>query len=232
MLCGTSPSQNGRGRRAVPHGSAQRAVPRRCCAVTASARTPGVRTATGRRLTFLATLALAALLISSCGGGDSPTPSGTVTHRGTFNALADPQQVPVLARQHLGTEEVTVRRVSLTETGFQMEVRDPAKPENLDRYAFHSGDWTSGPVSVSMSDIEALNRTTFGIGTVDWSVIPQLQQRALDGLDLEDEEISNVSVDRLADDRLPRIYVAVTGARGSGSLLADGRGRNVVIRRN
>lgn len=172
-----------------------------------------------------------ALVISGCGDGP-PAPSPTVTHRGTFNALADPQQVPVLTRQHLGTEEVTVRRVSLTETGFQMEVRDPAKPDNLDRYAFYSGDWTSGPVSVSSSDIEALNRTTFGIGTVNWAAIPRLQQRALDGLDLEEEKISNVSVDKVADDRLPRIYIAVNGVRGTGSLWADARGDNVRIRRN
>lgn len=177
-------------------------------------------------------VALVMLVVARCGGSDSPVPQGTTTHRGTFNALADPEQVPVLARQHLGTEEVTVRRVSLTETGFQLEVRDPAKPANLDRYAFYSGDWTTGPISVSMSDIEELDRTTFGIGSINWAVIPELQQRALAGLDLEYEKITNVSIDKLKDDPLPRIYIAVTGTRGTGSLWADAKGRHVQIRRN
>jgi hypothetical protein len=56
-------------------------------------------------------------------------------------------------------------------------------------------------------------------------------QQALDGLDLEDEEITSVGYDKLAGDP-PRVYIGVQGLRGSGSLFANADGTNVVVRRN
>lgn len=157
-------------------------------------------------------------------GSDLPSP------RPTFNPLADPTQVPVLLRRELG-EDVTVRRVSLTDNGFSAEVRDPNKPENLDTYRYYGNTWDTDPISMSVSDIEALDRTTFGLGAVDWGVIPGLQRRALADLDLEEEEISVVSIDRIAGEP-PRIYIGISGARGNGSLISDARGRDVEVRRN
>lgn len=151
-----------------------------------------------------------------------PTPS--------FNPLDDPAQVPVLMRQEIG-EDVTVRRVSMTEYGFSAEVRDPQRRENLDDYRFYNGQWDTEPVSVSQYDIDRLDRTTFRLGAVDWSVIPDLERKALAGLDLEDEQVSVVSVDRI-EGQQPRIFIAVQGSRGTGMLLADARGRNIEIRRN
>lgn len=173
--------------------------------------------------------ALLVVLLTGCGGTTAST--GDPAQPGpTFDALADPASIPARARERLG-EQVTVRRVTLHQSGFSMEVRDNTEPDNIDRYSYSHGRWSVEPVSVSVSDIESFDQTTFGIGTIDWAAIPDLQRRALAGLDLEDERVTSVSVDRIAGDP-PRIYIHVSGARGSGSLISDGQGKNVVIRRH
>ncbi len=173
------------------------------------------------------------LLVAATGLVACSSPSTTSSTGGgaqeQFNALAAPQEVPALLRDELG-ESVTVRRVTLSENGFSAEVRDSEKPQNLDRFSYYSGQWDTDPISVNMSDIENLDKTTFGLGAVDWRVITELQQKALDGLDLEDEEVTSVSVDRIAG-QPPRIYVNVNGSRGSGGLTANARGGDVEIRR-
>ncbi len=172
--------------------------------------------------------ALSLALVAGCSGGaTSPNPTATPV----FDGLADPVAVPVLLRRELG-EDIVVRRVTLYDYGFRAEVRDPQHPQNLDEYSYAYGRWDTEPVSVSQYDIDRLDRTTFRLGAVDWSVIPGLQERALADLDLEDETISIVSVDRIEGQPQPRIYIAVSGARGYGSLLADARGGHVTVTRN
>lgn len=132
-------------------------------------------------------------LLAACGGPSGttvvPAPPPTAAD---FNALEQPEQVPVIARKHLG-EDVHVRHIVLYDNGFSMEVRDPRKPENLDTYRYDGQEWTSTPVSVSMSDIKDLPATTFGLGAVNWRAVPSLIQQAYDGLDLEGEEVTAVS---------------------------------------
>ena len=170
--------------------------------------------------------ALAVLVLGACSGtGMTPTVPTPV-----FDPLQDPEQVPVLLRQEIG-EDVTVRRVSMTEYGFSAEVRDPKRPENLDDYRFYGGQWETEPVSVSQYDIDHLDRTTFRLGAVDWSVIPELERKALAGVDFEQEQVSVISVDRI-EGQGPRIFIAVQGDRGTGTLVSDARGRNVEVRRN
>ena len=55
-----------------------------------------------------------------------------------FNALADPEKVPILIREHLG-ESPEIRRLSLNSNGFSVQVRDPAKRDNMDDYDFYNG---------------------------------------------------------------------------------------------
>jgi hypothetical protein len=148
-----------------------------------------------------------------------------------LDALSEPQKVPAVAREHLG-ENPVVRDVILNGSGFTMVVRDPKKPENLDTYTYRAGKWDSRPVQVSLSDINRLDDDTFTLGKVNWSVIPNLMQQAYDGLDLENEEISSVSIDRLSGQNKVRIYISVNGDRGSGRLIAEGDGTNVDIARN
>mgnify|MGYP003610668875 FL=1 len=74
------------------------------------------------------------LTVAGCSGNTAG--SGTPGATPTFNPLTDPTEVPLLLRQELG-ENVTVRRISLTNNGFSAEVRDPQKPENLDTYRYY-----------------------------------------------------------------------------------------------
>lgn len=186
-------------------------------------------TGASKLLRFGATMGLAAILATGCSGEIVSTTGDVTRTQPAFDPLVTPEQVPLLLREEIG-EEVTVRRITLTDNGFSAEVRDAAKPQNLDRYSYYSGQWDAEPVAVSMSDIEDLDRTTFGLGAVDWKVIPDLQRKALAGLDLEDEEVTAVSIDRISGDPV-RIYVGVNGSRGSGALIANGRGGDVVVRR-
>jgi hypothetical protein len=182
-----------------------------------------------------AVASVVAVLLAACGGGpgrgqdDDTAGTGTTAAAG-FDALATPEQVPRLAYEKFG-EVLKVRRITLTRAGFTLEVRDATKPDNLDTWRYNEGAWTSRPVSVTVREIEALGATTFGLGAVNWKAVPGLMQQALDGLDLEGEEITAVSYDRL-EGRAPRVYIGVSGLRGSGSLLADADGTDVEVRRN
>ena len=187
-----------------------------------------------RRLRTTLAVAAAVAMLAGCGGpeaggDDGPEGPGSTVAAG-FDALATPEQVPRLAYEKFG-EVLKVRHISLTRNGFTLEVRDAAKPDNLDTWRYDDGTWTSRPVSVTVRDIESLGATTFGLGAVNWAAVPSLMQRALDGLDLEGEEITAVSYDRL-EGRAPRVYIGVSGLRGSGRLIADADGTDVEIARN
>ena len=82
-----------------------------------------------------------------------------------------------------------------------------------------------------MSEIEALDDTTFQPSQIAWEAIPILVDQALAGLDLEEEEVSAVSYDRIAGER-PRVYIGVSGLRGNGRLIANADGTEVEVTRN
>ena len=180
---------------------------------------------------------VAALLLAGCSDDDNTVVEGDTAGRGATTVegsatdyLGRPEVVPGLIRAKFG-EAPSVRRIHLFHDSVLVEVRDPAKPENLDDWTYRDGEWTSRPVSVSMSDIEALDDTTFQPGQVAWDAIPDLVDAAFDGLDLEEEGIDAVSYDRLAGDP-PRVYIGVTGLRGNGRLIANADGTEVDVQRN
>ena len=193
-----------------------------------------------RRLTPLVSLGLVlvgVLALAACGdepidtGVSGPTSITTTTVApGGVNALTHPEDVPALIREHLG-ENPEMRRLSLNARGFSVQVRDPRKRDNMDDYYFDDGAWTTRPVSVSVSEIADYESVTFSLADVKWEAVPGLIQQALDGLDLEGEEIGNVSFDKLAGDP-PRVYIGVNGLRGSGRLLARADGTDVEVSRN
>jgi hypothetical protein len=175
------------------------------------------------------------LVLAACGGdgstdGGSSNPPTSTGIGSAVDHLRHPERVPDLIRERFG-EAPSVRRIHLFRDSVLIELRDPAKPENLDDWTYRDGEWTSRPVSVSMSEIEALDDTTFQPSQVAWTAIPGLVQQALDGLDLEDEHVDAVSFDRLAGDP-PRVYIGVTGLRGNGRLLANADGTDVEVARN
>lgn|GEM_PF-5034204 len=169
--------------------------------------------------------------LAACGNSaatNSSTP--TNTEASTFDALAEPEEVPAIARKKLG-EAPWVKSINLFHSGFVMVVRDPRNPDNLDRYTYDGGRWTSTPVSVSLDDIAKFDQTTFQFSQVNWKAVPGLIVKALSGLNLEGETISSVSYDRLQGQQ-PRVYIGVSGLRGSGRLIANADGTNVDVKRS
>lgn len=156
-------------------------------------------------------------------GGAASSGDGSATSTGPrVDYLADPTDVPELLREQFG-EVPMLRRLILMEDSIRAQIRDPQRPENMDDWVYRDGEWTSTPVSVSVSEIAAFDDTTFVPGVIAWDRIPALIEATYDGVDLEEEEISSVSYDRIAGDP-PRVYIGVSGLRGNGRLLglADG----------
>lgn len=147
-----------------------------------------------------------------------------------INAIEHPDEVPGLIREHLG-EDPEIRRLNLNSSGFSLEVRDRVKRDNIDSYDFYHGEWSTRPVSVSLSEIEEFESRTFRLGDINWDAVPDLVGQALAGLDLEGEEIGVVGYDRLAGDP-PRVYISVNGVRGNGRLIANADGTEVDVQRN
>lgn len=189
-----------------------------------------------------AVAALAAVLLLTVGAaacGDEPRGSSeevvvSTTAPGQFDAIAGAERVPGLIREHLG-EGLQIRRLHLSRTGFTVQVRDRDKPDNMDDHSYETRggviEWTSRPVSVSVSEIADYEAVTFRLSDISFDEVPHLVQQALDGLDLEGEEIGVVGFDKLAGDP-PRVYISVNGLRGSGRLIANADGTEVDIQRN
>ncbi|MFN8051753.1 MAG: hypothetical protein U0Q22_09970 [Acidimicrobiales bacterium] len=195
------------------------------------------------RLHRTLTAALAVLVVSTGAAacGDEPSDLGasssteatggsTTVAPGGVNALDHPERVPDLVRAHLG-ENPDLRRITLDDSGFTVQVRDAVKRDNMDDYDFHRGVWTSRPVSVSLSEIADYEKVTFHLSDVNWEAVPGLIRQALDGLDLEGESVGAVGFDKLAGDP-PRVYIGVNGLRGSGRLIANADGTNVDVQRS
>lgn len=166
------------------------------------------------------------------GCGQDPPQSGSSGSSAStqLNALANPMAVPGLIKERIGSDP-TIRRLNLSDSGFSLEVRDPAKPENLDTYSYRDGRWTTTPVFMSMRDIEELDQDTFKLSKIDFSLVPQFLGMAAEGLELEGEELTGVSFDRVTGESV-RVYVSVRGLRGSGHLLANADGTNAKVTRD
>jgi len=186
-------------------------------------------------------LALSMLSAGACSPSEDSSTGGTAATASQSGELGPgasagpqylerPEQVPELLREKFG-EVPRMRRLNLTDDGITLELRDPAKPENLDTWRYSDGEWTSTPVSVSLSEIEQFDETTFGPESIAWDSIPELIQHAYDGVELEDEEITTVSYDKLAG-APPRVYIGISGLRGNGRLLGSADGTQYEVTRN
>jgi hypothetical protein len=190
-------------------------------------RAPRHRVAAGALACLLALGATPGL--AGCSGSGQRAPSD-VAASPAVSYLRDPAAVESVLRERFDGSP-TMRRLTIWSDMLAVEVRDPAKPENLDTYTFRAGQWTQSPVRVTMSEIEELDARVFTLADLDLTVVPGLIGMALEGLDLEGETVTAVSYDRVSDEG-PRVYVGVDGLRGSGSLIANADGSQPTIRRN
>jgi len=167
------------------------------------------------------------------GGADGSGGSGgtdTTARVSPVDYLEDASSVPKLLRDQFG-EVPQLRRLTLTEDTVRAQIRDPERPENMDDWVYREGEWTSTPVSVSVHEIEQFDDVTFVPGAIAWDRIPALIEATYDGVDLEEESITSVSYDRIAGDP-PRVYIGVTGLRGSGRLLGRADGTEYDVERS
>ncbi len=160
--------------------------------------------------------------VEGSAGGAEGGAAGAGVPSARVDYLRDATAVPKLLRDQFG-EVPQMRRLTLTEDTIRAQIRDPQVPENMDDWVYRDGEWTSTPVSVSVREIEQFDEVTFVPGTIAWDRVPELIEATYDGVDLEEEKITAVSYDRIAGEA-PRVYIGVTGLRGSGRLLglADG----------
>ena len=172
---------------------------------------------------------MGASVVAAGGGGGSDTVDGSegggsepTVVRSRVDYFRDATSVPKLLRDQFG-EVPQLRRLTLTQDTIRAEIRDPQIPENLDTWEYRDGKWTSTPVSVSVREIEQFDEVTIVPGSIAWDRVPELIQATYDGVDLEKESVTAVSYDRLAGEA-PRVFIGVSGLRGSGRLtgLADG----------
>ena len=174
-------------------------------------------------------LVLPVPVLAGCSGtSGSPDAASAIPTSGSY--LADPSAVETLLADRFAGSP-TMRRLTIWADAVAVEVRDPAKPENLDTYSYRDGEWTTSPVRVTLSDIEELDARVFTLADLDLSKVPGLIAMALEGLALEGETVTAVSYDRIAGER-PRVYFGIDGLRGSGSLMANADGSDPRIRRN
>ncbi len=164
------------------------------------------------------------------GGADGSGGTDTTARVSPVDYLEDASSVPKLLRDQFG-EVPQLRRLTLTEDTVRAQIRDPERPENMDDWVYREGEWTSTPVSVSVHEIEQFDDVTFVPGAIAWDRIPALIEATYDGVDLEEESITSVSYDRIAGDP-PRVYIGVTGLRGSGRLLGRADGTEYDVERS
>lgn len=179
-----------------------------------------------RKKLLLLVLAVATVALVGCGNDDSSEPGSA------FDRTDDQPAVPSLSRDPTPVIEALNEEVGgpngqtrVTDAGIYQgyavfTAQDPDMPRNLDIYYYDGEFDPPDPVMVSATDTPETE--LFSVGEVNWPAIPGLVQTALDELDLEGGEVTNVSVFRISG--VITIQIPVTGTRMSGTLRADAQG--------
>lgn len=171
-------------------------------------------------------LAVGAVALVACGGGDS-TESGSA-----FDRTGDQPDVPSLSRDPTPIIEALNEEVGgpngqtrVTDVGIYQgyaifTAQDPNMPRNLDRY-YYDGEFDP-PEPVMLSSTDTPETELFSVDEVNWAAIPDLVETALAEVDVEGGEVTNASVFRISG--VITIQIPVTGTRMSGTLRADAQG--------
>ena len=177
------------------------------------------RKSTVRRLIFLAPLLA---LLALPGSAVKPNPKA-VPQEG--EALWSAERLPkLLAKYHEALPgKIRALEFVIYSHRAQMQVQDPAKPENVDQYDY-SGK-ISAPIPVRLHGSGNLEDNLFGLDEVAFDRIPALVAEAMEKMPLEGSQVTHVIVKRgLPFSQDMRIFVYVNGTRKSGMLRADGKG--------
>jgi hypothetical protein len=105
-----------------------------------------------------------------------------------------------------------------------MQVQDPAKPENVDQYDYRGR--VSDPIPVKLAGHGDLDDNLFDLDEIAFDRIPALVEEAVAKMPMEGGAVGYVLVRRgLPFTKDVRITVYMDGARKSGMLKADAKGR-------
>jgi hypothetical protein len=105
----------------------------------------------------------------------------------------------------------------------QMQVQDPAKPENVDQYNYRGE--ISAPIPVRLHGSGNLADNLFSLDEVAFDRIPALAAEAMKKMPIEGGHVVYILVKRdLPWTKDVRIIVYLDGTRKGGRLKADGKG--------
>jgi hypothetical protein len=182
------------------------------------------RKSTVRRMILL--LSLLALLALP-GGAANPAPEAGSKKE----ALWSEERLPkLLAKYHEALPgKIRALDFKIYSHRAQMQVQDPAKPENVDQYDY-SGK-ISAPIPVRLHGSGRLEDNLFDLDEVAFDRIPALVAEAMEKMPIEGGHVTHIWVKRdLPFSKDVRIIVYLDGTRKGGRLKADGKGRVLEVR--
>jgi hypothetical protein len=185
-----------------------------------------VHTVTLRRLARTSALA-AATLAGGSALSDEPADAKSL--------LEAPEPIAAALGARFG-KDLRIRSLSVRADSADVEVQDPAVPENLDRYPFEDGALgTPEPVQAGRNQ-RKLKASLFSFAEVDLSVLPRLVADALPRAETPAARVAQVRIERSTSYEYdtygwPRISVIVNGPRGGAVVEYDLQGKHKATRR-
>ena len=175
------------------------------------------------------TVAVAAVTLT---GGDALTDEAATTE----SLLEAPEPFAAALRSRFG-QALRIRSLSVRAENADVEVQDPAVPENLDLYPFEDGTLgTPEPVQAGRNQRQ-LKASLFPLAEVDLSVLPRLVPDALRRAETTGARVVQVRIERSTSYEYteswgwPRIHVTVDGPRGGAVVEYDLKGKHKSTKR-
>ena len=154
----------------------------------------------------------------------------------TASLLEAPEPFAAALRSRFG-QDVRIRSLSVRAESADVEVQDPAVPENLDLYAFEDGTLgTPEPVQAGRNQ-RKLKASLFPFAEVDLSILPRLVADGRRRAETTDARVAQVRIERATSYEYsetwgwPRIYVIVDGPRGGAVVEYDLKGKHKSTKR-
>jgi hypothetical protein len=123
---------------------------------------------------------------------------------------------------------VMVDELTLYEDSASLDIQDPRRKENIDRYSYRDGKLKAPePVKLSGDYTQAdLDAAVFPLESIDFKLIPVMLRDARERLKMPDGKTTSLTLKRgfPFNDEV-RWHVSVTDARHSGSVEYDLKGR-------
>jgi hypothetical protein len=145
--------------------------------------------------------------------------------------LEAPEPIAAALRSRFG-KDLLIRSLSVQAESADVEVQDPAVPENVDRYPFEDGTLgTPEPVQAGRNH-RKLKASLFPFADVDLSILPRLLDDARRRAETADARVAQVRIERATSYEYsdtwgwPRIYVTVDGPRGGAVVEYDLEGKH------